>query len=222
MDNETCSVEGCLRLAAVRGWCKGHYQRWRLTGEAGPAGFRVVVPGALCSVGGCGGRALARGLCHAHYERARRYGDPRAEGVGRGKRPKLYDGPCTVDGCERPALQRRLCALHYNRLQRTGEVGPAKPLRGRKHERKPYIDTHGYRCVPNPDRDTGHVLEHRLVMACHLGRPLTDDELVHHRNGHRSDNRIANLELCVNFQPPSQRVVDLVAWAKVILARYDT
>jgi hypothetical protein len=57
-------------------------------------------------------------------------------------------------------------------------------------------------------------------MAEHIGRDLLPTERVHHINGARNDNRVENLELWSTDHPNGGRVVDLVAWARRVLAQY--
>ena len=102
---------------------------------------------------------------------------------------------------------------------RPGRKG-SRSLGDTRVSREGYVLTWVGPAHPMSQKD-GWVAEHRLVMAEHLGRPLLSTENVHHVNGVRSDNRLENLELWSRSQPAGQRVVDLVAWAREILATYE-
>lgn len=65
---------------------------------------------------------------------------------------------------------------------------------GRKKYRKD-----GYVAIYFPDHPQsnkdGFIMEHVLIMECLIGRWLRDDEVVHHKNKIRNDNRKENLQL---------------------------
>lgn len=58
-----------------------------------------------------------------------------------------------------------------------------------------HLDQKDQKLAKETSRTKGFILEHRMVMARYLKRPLTPDDQIHHRNGNKTDNRIANLRL---------------------------
>lgn len=60
-------------------------------------------------------------------------------------------------------------------------------------------NNNGYIMVYAPDHphcdSQGYVRQHRLVVEDHLNRLLEKDEIVHHLNHKRNDNRIENLRI---------------------------
>lgn len=81
------------------------------------------------------------------------------------------------------------------------------PMKGRTRERNPnykggrYVGEDGYVYILDPGRRSfNYTQEHRLIMARHLGRELGPDEVVHHRNRIKSDNRLENLQLMTNAE----------------------
>ncbi|MBU4274401.1 HNH endonuclease [Patescibacteria group bacterium] len=75
-----------------------------------------------------------------------------------------------------------------------------------------YKDNHsGYVWVYNPEHPLcnkrGYVLEHRLAMEKFIGRHLRGNEIIHHKNKKKDDNRINNLEIIFIGEPNCGKII---------------
>ena len=93
-----------------------------------------------------------------------------------------------------------------------------KENRGRARKDR-VISGDGYWMIPVPEGYAGrtyikglYVFEHRYLMEQHIGRTLDRVEVVHHKNGDKLDNRLANLELISKVKHDEAHVNSRMHW----------
>lgn len=168
-------------------------------------------PKAACSVSWCDKSSVAFGLCRMHYIRQRRGID-----LNKPKRKSPPRRSCSVPSCTNDHAARGYCESHYVAWKYHEFDDELKP--DDEIERKP--DSLGYIRIKTGS-GCRFELEHRMIMAQIIGRPLERHENVHHKNGNRADNRPSNLELWSKKQPAGQRIEDKLKWAYEIIEMYE-
>ena len=81
------------------------------------------------------------------------------------------------------------------------KIGDANKIIGAGHKKKRkdgYIEVY-FPTHPKSRKD-GYILEHILKMESLIGRHLKDNEVVHHANGVKDDNRLGNLILMTSSE----------------------
>jgi len=127
---------------------------------------------------------------------------------------------CEICGKEFHAPKHRNRRFCSNKCR---AVWSSKWLKGRikKNAKGRYVSDRGYvkltisHLPPDEQKlarkmtNAPFIYEHRLIMAKLLGRPLERYEVVHHKDGNRSNNKLENLQLMTLGEHSKNNIVSL-------------
>lgn len=210
---KTCTVDGCTFKVKGRGFCYGHYWRWRQHGDAfDRSPIRIIQKWTsdVCAVENCSAARRTRDLCANHYSRFQREGPNfdrspviSVRGVGEDvivraladatpdrciewplNRSKAGYGQMTVNGKNTPA-HREVCRRAY------GEPPTSKHMACHSCDNPPCINKHHLRwdtCQGNIDDRTKR--GRGLQGITHHKAKLTEDQV------REIKRRLANGETC--------------------------
>lgn len=99
----------------------------------------------------------------------------------------------TKEAREKISLAHKGKVVSIETRKKLKEAQKLKTSGHRKKRKDGYISVY-FPAHPKANKD-GYIPEHHLIMESHIGRHLKEDEVVHHINHVRDDNRIENLQL---------------------------
>lgn len=152
----------------------------------------------LCRVEGCGKNLLTHNFCSKHYQRNKKYGNPTEpyHWLGRPKSGKDF----ICETCEKLFYRSpsetikskpRYCSRHCAFKGMKGQLKTITPIKDRKW----FKSAKGYLVTTIRGK---WLWQHRWIVEKHIGRSLKKEEIIHHLNGIKTDNRIDNLAVCSN------------------------
>ena len=116
---------------------------------------------------------------------------------------------CCIVTCQQPMHCRALCKSHHHRRVVYKNLKPDVKIQTDHKfygERNPKwrggqtTDGHGrvlVRSIGHPyANDWGYIYRYRIRMEKKLGRFLRSEEIVHHKDGNCSNDKLSNLEIC--------------------------
>lgn len=112
---KTCAIENCPKPARARGWCEGHYRRWKRHGNP------TYSASDYCKVSGCESVAVEFRWCEEHLEEKK---CGKADGKLFSRNPT-----CVTEKCQNPRYFLGRCEAHQKLIKLSSDPIPDVPQR---------------------------------------------------------------------------------------------